>query len=106
MVRARVRVVGGVIFEGRADKPLGVVGDKPYPGRGKFRQNARRGEEFLRCALRGKKVLAKTCGGARVRMVGQISRAWHRKQAQRVPYLNGNANARRFPARFLLQYQI
>lgn len=54
----------GEIFEGRADKPLGVEGDKPYPGRGKFRQNARRGEEFLRCALRGKKVLAKTCGGA------------------------------------------
>ena len=26
MARARVRVVGGVIFEGRADKPLGAVG--------------------------------------------------------------------------------
>lgn len=38
----RMRVAGGVIFEGRADKPLGVVGDKPYPGRDKFRQNARR----------------------------------------------------------------
>lgn len=38
-----MRVAGGVIFEGRADKPLGVVGDKPYPGRYKFRQNARRG---------------------------------------------------------------
>ena len=54
---------GGVIFEGRADKPLGVVEDKPYPGRDKFRQNVRRGK-FLRCALRGKKVLAKTRGGA------------------------------------------
>ena len=39
----RMRVAGGVIFEGRADKPLGVVGDKPYPERGKFRRNARRG---------------------------------------------------------------
>lgn len=58
MVRARVRVAGGVIFEERADKPLGVVGDKPYPGRGKFRQNARRGK-FLRCALRGKKSVGK-----------------------------------------------
>ncbi|MDE3277284.1 MAG: hypothetical protein PUK73_02750 [Spirochaetota bacterium] len=38
----RMRVAGGVIFEGRADKPLGVVVDKPYPGHGKFRQNARR----------------------------------------------------------------
>ena len=54
----RMRVAGGVIFEGRADKPLGVVGDKPYPGRDKLRQNARRGK-FLRCALRGGKSVSK-----------------------------------------------
>lgn len=66
----RMRVAGGVIFEGRADKPLGVVGDKPYPGRDKFRQNVRRRGKFLRCALRGGKSVSKNAwrgAGARGR---------------------------------------